>query len=59
MRATVYLGLARALAAQGRTVEAREQATRARSLLERWPGWRRAEVDALLQRLDAADRHRR
>jgi DNA-binding NarL/FixJ family response regulator len=53
MRATVYLALARALAAQGRTVEARERATRARSLLEHWPGWRRAEVDALLQRLDA------
>jgi DNA-binding NarL/FixJ family response regulator len=54
MRATVYLALARALAAQGRTVEARDRATTARSLLERWPGWRRAEVDALLQRLDAA-----
>ncbi len=54
MRATLYLALARALAAQGRTVEARQQATTARSLLERWPGWRRDEVDALLQRLDAA-----
>ena len=53
MRATLYLTLARALAAQGRTSEARQQATTARSLLERWPGWRREEVDALLQRLDA------
>ena len=53
-RATLYLALARALAAQGRTADARQRAATARSLLERWPGWRRDEVDALLQRLDAA-----
>ena len=53
-RATLFLARARALAAQGRTVEARQQATTARSLLERWPGWRRDEVDAVLQRLDVA-----
>jgi DNA-binding NarL/FixJ family response regulator len=52
--ATLHLTLARALAAQGRTSEARQQATTARSLLERWPGWRRDAVDALVQRLDAA-----
>ena len=53
-RATVYLALARAFAAHGRTDEARHHATAARSLLGRWPGWRRDEVDAMLARLDTA-----
>ena len=30
------------------------EATTARGMLERWPGWRRDSVDALLQRLDGA-----
>ena len=54
MRATLLLALARALAAQGRTVDARRHAEAARALLDRWPGWRRDEADALLRRLDTA-----
>jgi DNA-binding CsgD family transcriptional regulator len=55
LRATLHLVRARAYAAHTRTTDARQQAARARSLLERWPGWRRDQVDALLQRLDAAE----
>jgi DNA-binding CsgD family transcriptional regulator len=55
LRASLHLVRARAYAAHSRTREAREQAARARSLLERWPGWRRDLVDALLQRLDIAE----
>jgi DNA-binding CsgD family transcriptional regulator len=55
LRASMHLVRARAYAAHSRTTEAREQADKARSLLERWPGWRRDQVDALLQRLDAAE----
>ncbi len=55
LRASVHLVRARAYAAHSRSTEAREQAEKARSLLERWPGWRRDQVDALLQRLDAAE----
>ena len=54
IRATVLLARARALAALGRTGEARLQAAAARQLLDRWPGWRRDEADALLSRLDTA-----
>ena len=54
IRATVLLARARALAALGRTGEARLQAAAARLLLDRWPGWRRDEADALLSRLDTA-----
>ena len=55
LRASLHLVRARAYAAHSRTAEAREQAEKARSRLERWPGWRRDQVDALLQRLDAAE----
>jgi DNA-binding CsgD family transcriptional regulator len=54
LRASLHLVRARAYAAHSRTAEAREQAEKARSLLERWPGWRSDQVEALLQRLDAA-----
>ena len=54
VRATLGVALARALAAHGRTSEARREAATARSMLDGWPGWRRDEIDALLQRLDAA-----
>jgi DNA-binding NarL/FixJ family response regulator/tetratricopeptide (TPR) repeat protein len=53
-RASLHVLRARALHAHSRTTEARQQLTAARSLLERWPGWRRDEVDAMLARLDAA-----
>jgi DNA-binding NarL/FixJ family response regulator len=53
-RASLHLALARAFAAHTRTTDARQEAATARRLLERWPGWRRDEVDALLARLDAA-----
>jgi DNA-binding NarL/FixJ family response regulator len=53
LRASLHLTLARALAANSRTSAARQQAATARSLLERWPGWRRDEVDAELSRLDS------
>ena len=52
--ASAHVILARALASHRRTVDARQHATVARQLLERWPGWRREEADALLQRLEAA-----
>ena len=53
-RASLHLYLARALAAHSRLADARVEATTARRMLERWPGWRRDSVDALLQRLDGA-----
>ena len=46
--------LARSLASLTRRSEALEVARRARARLERWPGWRRDELDALLARLEAA-----
>ena len=55
LRASLHLVRARAYAAHSRTAQAREQAMLGRALLERWPGWRRDQVDALLNRLDAAD----
>ncbi len=55
LRASLHLVRARAYAAHSRTAEAREQAEKARSRLDRWPGWRRDQVDAMLQRLDAAE----
>ena len=44
--------MARSLAALGRRGEALAAATSARADLERWPGWRRDEVEALIRRLD-------
>jgi DNA-binding NarL/FixJ family response regulator len=55
LRASVHLVLARALAAHSRTIAARSEAVTARSLLVRWPGWRRDEVDAFIERLDTAE----
>ena len=57
--ASAHVILARALASHRRTVDARQHATVARQLLERWPGWRRDEADALLQRLEAASQQAR
>ena len=48
------LGRARSLLAAGRNEEARASAQTARALLDRWPGWRRDDADALLRRLGAA-----
>jgi len=53
-RGALHLFLARALAAHSRLTDAGRHATTARTLLERWPGWRRDDVDALLRRLDSA-----
>jgi DNA-binding CsgD family transcriptional regulator len=50
-RARVRVVLARSLAALGRRDEAVAAARHARQDLARWPGWRRDEVDALVQRL--------
>jgi len=52
--ATLEALLARSLASLTRRPEAVEVARRARARLERWPGWRRDEIDALLARLEAA-----
>jgi DNA-binding CsgD family transcriptional regulator len=49
----VHQGLARCLLALRRYDEAREHAEAAARLLERWPGWRKAENEALLRRLGA------
>lgn len=45
---------ARDLRAVGRTADALAQAEQARRLLDRWPGWRRDAIDALLTRLRSA-----
>jgi DNA-binding NarL/FixJ family response regulator len=45
------LGAARVLLALDRPDEAREHASAAAALLERWPGWRQDEAGALLHRL--------
>jgi DNA-binding CsgD family transcriptional regulator len=47
------LGAARCLLAIGDEAGALAQAREADRLLERWPGWRRDQVRALLRRLDA------
>jgi DNA-binding CsgD family transcriptional regulator len=52
-RATLGVMRARSLAALGRRGEALGTAQRALGLLDRWPGWRREEADALVQRLAA------
>ena len=54
LQASMGLLLARALAAHSRQAEARHEAERARALLERWPGWRRQQADALVARLSGA-----
>jgi DNA-binding CsgD family transcriptional regulator len=46
--------LARSLASLSRRAEAIDVARRARARLERWPGWRRDELESLLARLEAA-----
>jgi DNA-binding CsgD family transcriptional regulator len=51
-RAWLRVVLARGLAGQSRRPEALAAARAARDDLERWPGWRRDEVDALLRRLE-------
>ncbi len=53
-RVALQVALARALASNSRLSDARAIARQARQALERWPGWRRDEVDALLHRLDGA-----
>ena len=50
-RAELRMVLSRSLLALGETAEARASAEEARRLLDRWPGWRRDEADALLRRL--------
>jgi DNA-binding CsgD family transcriptional regulator len=50
--AAAWLTAARSHLALGERTEAFAAASRARALLERWPGFRRDEVDALLRRLD-------
>jgi DNA-binding CsgD family transcriptional regulator len=54
--ATAHHGAARALLAMGDGAGARAEAEAALALLERWPGWRRDAVTALLDRLDATGR---
>jgi DNA-binding CsgD family transcriptional regulator/tetratricopeptide (TPR) repeat protein len=51
LRADARAAYAIALARCGEVAEARAQASEARELLVRWPGWRREELDALLERL--------
>src|SRR6185369_1035119 len=51
-RAWLRTVLARGLAAHGRRPEAVAVARAARDDLERWPGWRRDEVDAVIRRLE-------
>jgi DNA-binding CsgD family transcriptional regulator len=51
MVADVHQGLARCLLALGHAAEAKDHAQQARRVLERWPGWRRAEAETLLRRL--------
>jgi DNA-binding CsgD family transcriptional regulator len=51
--ADVHQGIARCLLSLRRYDEAREHVEVAVRLLERWPGWRRAEAEALLRRLGA------
>ncbi len=51
LEASLRMHLGRALASHSRTTEARTQADRARALLDRWPGWRREQADALVARL--------
>ena len=46
----------RCLGALGRAGEARDHAEEALRLLERWPGWRRAEAEALRRRLGGGER---
>jgi DNA-binding CsgD family transcriptional regulator len=53
MVADSLLGAARCLLALGDEADALAPAREADRLLERWPGWRRDEVRALLRRLDA------
>jgi DNA-binding CsgD family transcriptional regulator len=52
--ASLRVALARALAGVGRRTEAAEQARLAIALLDRWPGVRRDEAEALLRRLEGA-----
>ncbi len=53
-QADALLGLARVRLLAGDHSGARESAERAAALLERWPGWRRDEIRALVRRLAAA-----
>jgi len=53
--ADCQLGAARCLLGLGRHAEALAHAREAAQLLERWPGWRRDEAQALLRRLGARD----
>jgi DNA-binding CsgD family transcriptional regulator len=54
-QAASELGAARSLLVLGRPGEARAHADRALGLLERWPGWRRNEAEAVAQRVARAD----
>jgi len=49
--ADVRQGMARCLLALGRYEQARMHAEEAVRLLDRWPGWRRTDAEALLRRL--------
>jgi DNA-binding CsgD family transcriptional regulator len=59
LAADCRFGAARCLLALGDEDGALEHARQADRLLERWPGWRRDEVRALLRRLGAGARARR
>jgi DNA-binding CsgD family transcriptional regulator/tetratricopeptide (TPR) repeat protein len=53
-RAALLSRVARARAAAGDRAGALEAARSSRAVLDRWPGWRREEVDELIRRLDGA-----
>jgi DNA-binding CsgD family transcriptional regulator len=53
--ADAYLAVARSLEVLGDTALATRHAHKARDLLDRWPGWRRDDTDALIQQLEHLD----
>ena len=52
--ATAWFTAARSHLALAARTDASDAASRARALLERWPGYRRDEIDAFLRRTDRA-----
>jgi DNA-binding CsgD family transcriptional regulator len=54
VRGTVHVGAARCLLALGHDEEARAHATKATELLERWGGWRAAQLHQLRARMGLA-----
>ena len=53
--AELHVSLARTLLSAGRAGDARRHAEQAAAMLERWPGFRRDEADALVRRLGGGD----